>query len=64
MVRKLAVDKIVPQHGRYLDGPRTVEAFLNWFEELDCGTGLVDRKLYSLPRLKACGLNPRYRLTG
>ena len=46
-------NKIVPQHGRYLEGHRTVEAFLNWFEELECGTDLVDRKLYSLPRLNA-----------
>jgi len=53
MVRKLDVDKIVPQHGRYLEDPRTVEAFLNWFEELECGTDLVDRKLYSLPRMNA-----------
>jgi flavorubredoxin len=40
-VRRYAVDIIAPQHGALFAGDM-VEAFLTWFEELECGSDLID----------------------
>lgn len=49
MVRKLEVSMIVPQHGKRFEGARMVQAFLRWFEKLECGIDWVDERHYQLP---------------
>ncbi|WP_434779703.1 MBL fold metallo-hydrolase [Neisseria sp. Ec49-e6-T10] len=41
MIRSLDVEWIVPQHGSSYKGKETVEAFLGWFENLQCGIDLL-----------------------
>ncbi len=53
MVRDLVVDKLVPQHGRFIEGAAGVREFLDWFAELECGIDLVSPALYRLPRMDA-----------
>jgi flavorubredoxin len=50
MVRKLDVEAIVPQHGRYFQGKPMVKRFLDWFEQLDCGIDLLGPESYRIPR--------------
>ncbi len=49
MVRGLAVDMIVPQHGRYFQGRAMVERLLSWLEELECGVDLMTQDHYKIP---------------
>lgn len=53
MVRELAIDKLVPQHGRFIEGAEAVQEFINWFAELECGIDLVGPALYQQPRMDA-----------
>ncbi|MBK8637196.1 MAG: hypothetical protein IPN92_02545 [Chromatiaceae bacterium] len=53
MVRELAVDKLVPQHGRIIAGADAVGEFLDWFGELECGIDLVSQALYLPPGMGA-----------
>ena len=53
MVRDLAVEKLVPQHGRFIEGAAAVREFLDWFAELECGIDLVSQDLYRPPRMDA-----------
>lgn len=39
-VRRLEIDKIVPQHGNYFEGAN-VARFLDWMEHLRCGVDLM-----------------------
>jgi flavorubredoxin len=69
MVRVLAVDKLVPQHGRIIAGADAVGEFLDWLGELECGIDLVSQALYRPLRMEACSKvrralkqkYPRYR---
>jgi flavorubredoxin len=49
MVRKLDIDLMVPQHGRYFQGREAVHAFLDWIQDLDCGIDLMTQENYRLP---------------
>ncbi len=49
MVRGLDVEWIVPQHGRPFKGKPMIELFLDWVEELKCGTDLVTQDNYKIP---------------
>ncbi len=49
MIRELAPDWIVPQHGLPLTGA-AIPAFLDWLEQLDCGVDLLGSADYRLPR--------------
>ncbi len=40
-MRKIKIDKIVPQHGFVFEG-ENVELFLSWLEELECGSDLLE----------------------
>ena len=40
-VRGLDIETMVPQHGRPFKGKDTIEAFYQWFEQLDCGVDLL-----------------------
>ncbi|MCK9531316.1 MAG: MBL fold metallo-hydrolase [Gammaproteobacteria bacterium] len=53
MVRKLDVDMIVPQHGSLFQGSAMVGRFLDWFENLQCGTDLLTQGNYRVPGLAA-----------
>lgn len=46
MVRRLEVDMIVPQHGCAFQGPDTIGRFLDWLENLQCGTDLIAQEDY------------------
>lgn len=48
MVRRLDVEMIVPQHGRYFMGKEKVLNFLDWISELKCGTDLLTQDNYSV----------------
>jgi flavorubredoxin len=49
MVRGLDIEWMVPQHGRSFKGKDMVERFLEWIEELQCGTDLVTQETYKIP---------------
>jgi len=49
MVRGLDVEWIVPQHGGSFKGKAMVNRFLDWMEQLECGTDLVSEADYRLP---------------
>lgn len=49
MVRELDVEMIVPQHGAIFQGKAMIERFLNWFENLQCGTDLLSQSHYRVP---------------
>ncbi|ARU56109.1 MAG: MBL fold metallo-hydrolase [Pseudomonadales bacterium] len=40
-VRKLDIEKIVPQHGKPIFGKPHIAQFLAWFEDLECGIDLM-----------------------
>lgn len=49
MVRTLDVEMIVPQHGAIFMGKAMVKQFLDWFENLQCGTDLMTQNHYRIP---------------
>ena len=49
MVRKMDVEKIVPQHGRYFEGPEMIGRFLDWISQLECGMDLMGPESYRMP---------------
>jgi flavorubredoxin len=49
MIRELAPEWIVPQHGLPMRGA-AIPAFLDWLEQLDCGADLLGPADYRLPR--------------
>lgn len=49
MVRKLDIEWIVPQHGRFFKGKPMVNRFLDWIEQLQCGVDLVTQDTYRVP---------------
>jgi flavorubredoxin len=49
MVRQLAIDMIVPQHGAPLQGS-AVRDFIEWVEGLSCGVDLMTDANYAIPR--------------
>ncbi len=49
MVRSLDVDMIVPQHGARFEGPAMVNRFVEWIENLPCGTDLMTQAHYRVP---------------
>jgi flavorubredoxin len=49
MVRKLEVEWLVPQHGPPFRGRAMVKRFLDWFENLPCGTDLMGPEIYRIP---------------
>ncbi len=48
MVRQLDVQMIVPQHGCAFADAETIDRFLNWFDNLQCGTDLVSDQDYAI----------------
>ncbi len=50
MVREMDIDIIVPQHGRYFKGKETINRFLDWISDLECGTDLMNQASYRMPR--------------
>lgn len=69
MVEELAVDKLVPQHGRIIAGADAVGVLLDWCGEPECSIDLVSQALYRPLRMEACSKvrralkqkYPRYR---
>jgi len=49
MVRRMDIDMLVPQHGRYFKGREAIHAFLDWIQDLDCGIDLMTQENYRLP---------------
>jgi len=49
MVRKLDIDLLVPQHGRYFKGKEAIGAFLDWIERLERGIDLFTQDNYRIP---------------
>jgi flavorubredoxin len=49
MVRGLDIDMIVPQHGRCMVG-KAVKQFIDWIENLQCGTDLMTQDNYRIPK--------------
>lgn len=52
MVRQLDIEWIVPQHGSSYRGKEMVNRFLDWFENLECGTDLITQDDFSLERIQ------------
>lgn len=52
MVRELNIDWIVPQHGLSFKGSEMVGRFIDWIEQLECGTDLFTQDNYKLPARK------------
>ncbi|HJV07495.1 MAG TPA: MBL fold metallo-hydrolase [Chromobacteriaceae bacterium] len=48
MVRQLDIEWIVPQHGGSFKGKEMVNRFLNWLEQLECGTDLISEADFTL----------------
>lgn len=48
MVRQLDISMIVPQHGRCMSG-KAVNEFIDWIEQLKCGTDLMTQDSYRVP---------------
>jgi len=49
MIRRVDVEMLVPQHGRWFKGKPVVSAFLDWIENLQCGIDLFDQSNYQFP---------------
>lgn len=49
MVRKLDIEKIVPQHGQAFVGKEMVKQFLDWIEKLECGVDLIGADIFKIP---------------
>lgn len=50
MIRRLDPAMIVPQHGGYFGDPDTINAFLDWFQALECGLDLMGPEDYAMSR--------------
>lgn len=48
MVRKMDIQMLVPQHGRYMTG-EAIGAFFDWIETLPCGIDLMTQEDYRFP---------------
>jgi len=48
MVRQLDIEWIVPQHGGSFKGKAMITRFLDWFENLQCGTDLLTEADYQM----------------
>ena len=48
MVRTLDVEMIVPQHGSPFKGKATINKFLDWLSELQCGTDLFTQNNFRI----------------
>ena len=48
MTSGMAIDMIVPQHGRAMSG-KAVKEFISWISELQCGVDLMTQANYRLP---------------
>jgi flavorubredoxin len=53
MVRTLDVEMIVPQHGACFEGKESVNQFLEWFENLQCGVDLLTQRDFRVPGMAA-----------
>ena len=49
MVRELDIDMLVPQHGGHFQGSESIESFLDWISQLDCGVDLMTQQNYLIP---------------
>jgi len=49
MVRQLDIEWIVPQHGMSFKGKLMIQRFLEWLENLVCGTDLLSAADYQIP---------------
>lgn len=49
MVRGLELEWMVPQHGRPFRGREMIDRFLNWIENLPCGTDLLSEADFRVP---------------
>lgn len=49
MVRDMDVEMMVPQHGRYFKGKESINKFLDWISNLECGIDLVNQSNYQPP---------------
>jgi len=49
MIRQLDVEWIVPQHGPSFKGKAIIAEFLDWIENLQCGTDLMNQDDYRIP---------------
>lgn len=49
MARQLDIEYMVPQHGRYFAGKRSITRFLDWIENLQCGVDLMTEASYRVP---------------
>lgn len=49
MVREMDVEMIVPQHGAPFKGKESIEQFLTWLWDLQCGVDVIDAKTYRCP---------------
>ena len=49
MVRRLQPKMIVPQHGSPFADAETINAFLDWISELECGLDLLTQEDYRIP---------------
>jgi flavorubredoxin len=52
MARGLDIDWIVPQHGLSFKGKETVNHFIDWVEDLECGIDLMTQDNFRLPKHK------------
>lgn len=52
MVRKLDVERIVPQHGASFMGVEMVNRFIDWVENEQCGIDLMTEKNYLIPQFR------------
>ena len=50
MVRTLDIDMIVPQHGMFFQGKESINAFIDWIADLQCGVDLMTQANYLVPR--------------
>ena len=49
MVRDMDVEMIVPQHGRPFQSKESINRFLDWISDLDCGIDLLTQANYRCP---------------
>ena len=49
MVRGMDIDLIIPQHGMPFVGKEKINQFLDWIENLACGTDLMDEAVFRCP---------------
>ncbi|MFE8069940.1 MBL fold metallo-hydrolase [Marinobacteraceae bacterium S3BR75-40.1] len=49
MVRTLDVEMIVPQHGKRFEGKETINEFLDWVSDVECGIDLLNQDAFQPP---------------